>query len=714
MAAQMTEEPARGRSSAISVGGNEAPAAQRTEDGGRRGTTDFVEFGGAALVERLLVPGPDEKPVPWRAVLGLVKDARLYPHCFAVWAPSKGRDKDAPESWRRAPPDIGYGDWNNGRPSDDVRGREAPPVPKACPRIAPKAPQTADVVVVDDAGAGFREDATCRPACLAGVARPPRALVWKMSGDLGGGALWDDVQKAPALAKRTVLVVTAADLRRAGCDVSRGLSWERTALDVVAALRETAIVPLRRCRHVVVSFEGAGALWTDRSIGAEPRATLVFDPARIEADPAESARGKVFGHQACLAAGIAWELASALADGAKDALAADAVLGGVRRGLAARRVLHAAGHGPADAAPSGFPAQVIRAHALRDPSESFACIEFPRPEDPDTFTILVHTAPVADAKHPLYADARLIAMNGVRAASAVPSFRMAGFATWDRREIESLRRIQRLIRDYENAPPPRKDELPRPLSIAVFGAPGAGKSFIVKQIAKGSFEKAPPFVEMNLSQFYAERELIGAFHRVRDAVLTGRTPVVLWDEFDSREYAWFRLLLAAMQDGTFQEEQVVHPIGKCVFVFAGGTSSTFSEFGRPLPDDPDASRIRRQWRFAKGPDFVSRLSGHLDVLGPNQRMLEPTRHDEDPIPDPDDRGFPIRRALFLRGYLALNEGEPPPIAPELVDMLLRVQRYRHGSRSFERILAALRNGNPPWTAEALTGERLAADVEFEA
>ena len=86
-------------------------------------------------------------------------------------------------------------------------------------------------------------------------------------------------------------------------------------------------------------------------------------------------------------------------------------------------------------------------------------------------------------------------------------------------------------------------------------------------------------LEFNLAQFAETTDLIGAFHQVRDKVLQGLTPIVFWDEFDSREYEWLQYLLAPMQDGSFQEGQITHPIGKCVFVFAGGTSYDFDNFG---------------------------------------------------------------------------------------------------------------------------------------
>ena len=128
--------------------------------------------------------------------------------------------------------------------------------------------------------------------------------------------------------------------------------------------------------------------------------------------------------------------------------------------------------------------------------------------------------------------------------------------TADRDEIEALRNIQRLMQEYENSQTETK-----PLSIAVFGPPGAGKSFGIRQIAETALRGKKSFLEFNLSQFENGSDLIGAFHQVRDKVLEGGTPIVFWDEFDSQNYRWLQYLLAPMQDGKFQEGQITHPIG---------------------------------------------------------------------------------------------------------------------------------------------------------
>jgi hypothetical protein len=190
---------------------------------------------------------------------------------------------------------------------------------------------------------------------------------------------------------------------------------------------------------------------------------------------------------------------------------------------------------------------------------------------------------------------------------------------------------------------------------------------------------------------------------VRDAVLSGITPVAFWDEFDAQGYRWLQYLLAPMQDGAFQEGQITHPIGKCIFIFAGGTSPTLARFGVAEPKapeeqelarlDPDERAERRivhrdhaeryrQYVLLKGPDFVSRLHGFLDVLGPNPRN-EPGCHDVT---------WPIRRALMLRGILRLRDSEVLEIDAGLLNALVAVPVYRHGARSFEKIVNALVQG----------------------
>ena len=86
----------------------------------------------------------------------------------------------------------------------------------------------------------------------------------------------------------------------------------------------------------------------------------------------------------------------------------------------------------------------------------------------------------------------------------------------------------------------------------------------------------------------------------------------------------------------------------------------------------------------KGPDFVSRLKGTLNIKGPNPTSVT-------------DRSHIIRRALLLRNLFvgqARNffdaETGTVRISSGLLRSLLRVSEFRHGSRSMEFIVGMSR------------------------
>jgi hypothetical protein len=191
----------------------------------------------------------------------------------------------------------------------------------------------------------------------------------------------------------------------------------------------------------------------------------------------------------------------------------------------------------------------------------------------------------------------------------------------------------------------------------------------------------------NLSQFDDPDAVTEALHQVRDTSLRGKLPLVFWDEFDTtlataggpQPLGWLRHFLSPMQDGEFQDGQVTHPVGPAVFVFAGGTSARMQDFAEPVTDKLN------EFVAAKGPDFVSRLKGYVNVRGP------------DPSADLEtDPSYLIRRAVLLRSLLM---GAADQICHQQDDIdvlnidtgvlrgLLLTKSYRHGARSLESVIA---------------------------
>ena len=93
------------------------------------------------------------------------------------------------------------------------------------------------------------------------------------------------------------------------------------------------------------------------------------------------------------------------------------------------------------------------------------------------------------------------------------------------------------------------------------------------------------------------------------------------------------------------------------------------------------------FREKKGTDFVSRLSGYLNVRGPNpQSMLSPSGLVQ------DDYCYPVRRATMLRGMLKLKDAEELKIDRDILTAILATRKYINGSRSLEKLLTALASG----------------------
>jgi len=671
---------------------------------GSKPTRIRQSLGGAGLAHRILTQwaGPNAA-----AQVGFLPPLEFASPVFAVWnlvPAGKSLEKaEFDEVWRLV---------HSVNPGElDPASTFTPPAP-VMPRTVNKNFKPGVILIQDDAASYRHPRGANLPVAAFWKSRGTR-IVWKMSYPFCRGDLWWAAQRDGVL-DRSVVVLTLGDLRRSSVRVSAGISWERTALELIHELETNPeLAGLHQAAHVVVSIRGEGALWRRRTCGSAVY-NLVFDAAHMEREGVKGAAANGGGY------GFATTFAAALTAGlaAPSVTVEDQLLDAIRNGLHAMRFLCLYGHGPEpkDALPD-FPlaqvSDVIRsgkAGLVDIPSEPFATfadvlvpVEEALKMDADWCIALADQRP--SAAEPLYGLARRVAVYGDSQLSSVPYARFEKLQTADRNEIEALRNLKTLIDGYVKNP-----RMTKPLSLAVFGPPGAGKSFGVEQIATEVLGEALDMRTFNLSQF-SEVELAGAFHQVRDMVLNGKMPLVFWDEFDSNSYAWLQHLLAPMNDGHFQEGQITHPIGRCIFVFAGGTSDCIENFGpsRPPegtpPDSPEAVAWQR-YQLLKGPDFISRIHGSLNVLGPNPvkkrdgattDKIEDTQsakagHDS-PCQDANraDVSFPLRRAILLRAFLGCKPRQRLAIDPGLLAALLEVGRYINGSRSFEKICEAIKN-----------------------
>jgi hypothetical protein len=613
---------------------------------------------------------------------------------YAWWEPyQKPSSKD--QVWRVSKA-LGYG-------PPDTQAETADVSPSFF-QIADELPSPPNILVLDDAGDLFRRKEQSALWLLPSDTTQttvglPDWIVLKLAGVIGQDDLWDKLMTCGPR-DRLVILTSAKLLRQSDVRLSRGLSWERTVEHLLQELeRNPTISPLCMARHLIVTFGSDGAIWIDFSTPEVTKAWLVFDAANAEGEWASRIQGEVFGYLSCLTAAAVRTLVSQR--NRNENLDFQPAM---EQGLSAMRNLREEGHGIALPAKGefkpgrGFPAERLAEVVIR-PTYRFARAEVPwhftqtATSRPVAWSILASLQnPYAPTPQPLYGFGRQLALRGPSVLAHVPHLRMGKLITAGRDEMETLRSLRRILQAYRDFNSGKK-----PLSIGVFGAPGSGKSFGVEQLAIGVFgdqskDSYEGWKEFNLSQFDKPEDLIGAFHQVRDLVLQGFIPVVFWDEFDSQEYKWLQYLLAPMQDGRFQQGQITHTLGKCVFVFAGGTAETFEEFGPKDdvdPDDPHQQDAIRHFSLAKGPDFKSRLDGYLNVLGPNQRLL-PAVGRQKREKDDTDIFFPVRRALIIRNALGCKSNdERLEIDAGVLTALLEVSDYKHGARSLNKLLEPL-------------------------
>nr|WP_319374014.1 AAA family ATPase [uncultured Methanobacterium sp.] len=560
------------------------------------------------------------------------------------------------------------------------------------------------IVIVDDSGNRFRgkeyENSWNQIEKCIG---PDTYFIHKISRFLSYediSKVWDKIEDKNNL----IVIITAEDLRNSGLRISRSLSWERTAYDFLKEMEKipekiennkdqnSDVLMLKKlydCQNLIVRFGVDGAILYQNN-NSMKKYTLFFDPKFFEGDIEQKYPGKMQGFGSAFVSGLIHEYQ-------KDQILEN----GIKKGIVACREIQKIGfikrnEISVNYKKMNYPFKNIQ-NVIEGPE--FKSIEQCTYEK-EGWKIIDNI--IGTDQDKIYQTACQIVRYGESDNLRVPIAKFNKLSTADRSEIESFQSIKNLINEYIH----KKTNIP--LSIAVFGPPGTGKSFAVKQIAKTIRKDIEP-LEFNLSQFQSPKDLFNAFHIVQSTVLDGKIPLVFFDEFDSKlngdNFAWLKYFLAPMNDGKFKTGDTIHPIGKCIFVFAGGTKKTFDEFNKDKTKD-------------KGSDFVSRLRGHVDIEGINKKPGRNKKYSNEGKylniklrnilkirvyppkiriypSEEEDNHYMIRRAFVLRNILEKNAKnifkcsngrKEAHIDNSVLNALIEVPKYEHGVRSMEAII----------------------------
>jgi len=536
-----------------------------------------------------------------------------------------------------------------------------------------------NTIVIDEAGIGFRNRKAAWPDF-----NNADSIFLKTTYPLCEGALWDELIRHK---QKLITIVNLTQIKHYNIKVSSGISWEQTALDVVYGLhKDSTLKNLLKSKEVIITIGSAGAIIIKTSDDpSQNEYSLVFDPQFME-NEWEEIYSKEIMNQIGLGSSFLAGLAASLS--LKELSTVDSVKVGLNTMTAAMltgvfRLTDKFLFEPADlsiALKERFKKRYFSYAYIPSPAWAEGLDYLQNPE----WSILENNydnknGKIYRPKPDLFPLAFSLAEIGIDNLHYAPRLSLGSVTLFDRNEIENMRNIRKQVDFYDHY-----DIGKKPLNITVFGPPGAGKSFIVKAMANSMFESKrtkPSFLTFNLSQFKDESELPGAFHSIRDEVLKGKLPIVFWDEFDSNEYEWLKSLIAPMQDGEFQEGKEVHPIGKAIFVFAGGMTYTMQHFADKME--------KPEYVGKKGPDFLSRINCSLNVFGPNRKpFLNGKTKKWSKEGDKKDNCFSIRRALFIRQLLSSGD-KPLNIDRQLLRALIEVKCYKNGSRGLERLLKNL-------------------------
>jgi hypothetical protein len=343
------------------------------------------------------------------------------------------------------------------------------------------------------------------------------------------------------LSKKTILLFSVDDLRRAGFNIQKGISWEQLAIQTMAAIQELLTVRKTVFKAVVVCFNNEGCL-----VVLDSKATLYYYPEEIEADFNLKHNKDVFGTFATLKTSIVYALAhNSLQD------ITGAVHTGVVNGLATMRYLIKIGF--KENAEFRYDTLALTIKKYYDDTNKNVTSIYPVCLDKHKGVACCSCSNVMKTEriYPVFQElndvkgdysianqeintlkedsllqiCKQIVTKGKIAESKSPYLRYGKLLTYDKKEIEQLRDTYHLFCSYIN----NDAKLKKPISICVFGPPGAGKGFAVEQIV-GSIDKTKKteVLKFNISQMKGPDDLSFAFHQIRDVGLKEKLPIVFF------------------------------------------------------------------------------------------------------------------------------------------------------------------------------------------
>ncbi len=348
--------------------------------------------------------------------------------------------------------------------------------------------EKADMVIIHDEDNGFNSDEELWPLALKSQEKAP-VVIYKVNKPTSSSKLWKQLEKY--YMEDTIVVIDADDFRAQGVNISKSLSWERTAIDFVWQINNNPnIAFLANCRHLIIHFGLEGAIYYHKN--AEVKSQLFFLPYAFEGDFIKESQGIMFGLSSCFAAGLARSIATGIKNHEE---LSKSIKDGIQSGIVAAQKYFINGFGE-NIEGNDFPSANIFMEEENDfiykENVQDVNIRSTTPDCRSCWYIIKDKTSInlGDISY------NIVKYGEKSALKYIPIAQFGKLKTVDRTEIEAYRSIKNLFNEYVST-----KSVMRPLSIAVFGTPGSGKSFGVTEVASSIAPKLIEKLDFNLSQF---------------------------------------------------------------------------------------------------------------------------------------------------------------------------------------------------------------------
>ena len=562
--------------------------------------------------------------------------------------------------------------------------------------LSPKTERIA-CTVINDAAVGFR--GVPFENYQSSLDRS-NAIVWKTESPLGDGNLWAGFAGSSSLPNKTVQIVKEECIRHYGVNIREEGSFERAVSEVAANfVAKSEYTKILAANYVVITFPPHGVFLIDRK--KDNISVFRIKEGRFKA--AESSSGGTYGFDSILTAAIAKSFAWHQIGKSRFEIRS-AIVAGIAHGIGMWQI-HAK-HGYGESSITGpntfsdcpFKRLFSSRQKIKEISIGYSVVEnvasdhkewsrldaYKRPNSSQPIDLAIQIVQKGldnlvseETKNGKKFEGRNLPSWVPRIESQAPFASFGSLKSSNRNEIDVFSSLTTIARTYL-----KTKNWKSPLCYGVFGPPGSGKNFALKELMGTVDSKfIDNALEFNVAQFTQLSDLVSAFHQAQDRVLQGETPLVVFDEFDcsmgSEPLGWLKFFLAPMEDGQFKHGERMYKIGKAIFVFAGGVKTSFSDF--------TSTRDADTFKKAKGPDFVSRLRGHLDIPS----IKHPRLSGDEELSE----SVLFRRAMIMRSILERELGsivnetnKVAEINEDVIRAFLKIREFKHDVRSMKAIL----------------------------